>query len=175
MIKKILMAHDGSDNGHRALDLAAELSAKLGAELSLVHVLMHGRPAKELVRMAEVEHMVETAHREFFPDVAYTSGGAFRALDAADPENRTGRVIAALGDQLMPRAEERCGDLGVKIAQTSIRSGDYADEIIDAAESARADIIVLGSRGLGPVKRTVLGSVSQKYLHHAPQTVIIVK
>ena len=175
MIKKILMAHDGSDNGHRALDLAAELSSKLGAELSLVHVLMHGRPAKELVRMAEVEHMVETAHREFFPDVAYTSGGAFRALDAADLENRTGRVIAALGDQLMHRAEERCGDLGVKIAQTSIRSGDYADEIIEAAESASADMIVLGSRGLGPVKRTVLGSVSQKVLHHAPQTVVIVK
>ena len=75
----------------------------------------------------------------------------------------------------MHRAEERCGELGVDVAETSVRSGDYADEIIEAAESAGADMIVIGSRGLGPVKRTVLGSVSQKVLHHATQTVVVVK
>lgn len=175
MIERILMAYDGSDNSRRALELAAELCGKLGAELTLVHVLMHGRPAKELVRMAEIEHMVEEVHKKHLPDVTYAVGGAYNALSASSPGNRTARVISALGDQLMHRAKARCSELGVSVKNTQVRDGDYADEIIEAAAEAGADMIVLGSRGLGAVKRTVLGSVSQKVLHHAPQTVVAVK
>ena len=54
MIEKTLLAYDGSENSRRALRVAAELSSKLKAELCIVHVLMHGRPSKELVRIAEV-------------------------------------------------------------------------------------------------------------------------
>ena len=38
-----------------------------------------------------------------------------------------------------------------------------------------ADLIVLGSRGLGAVRGAVLGSVSQKVLHYAEQMVLTVK
>ena len=58
MIRRILMAYDGSENGRRAREVAAELSAKLDAGLMIAHVLMHGRPPEELVRMAEAEHIM---------------------------------------------------------------------------------------------------------------------
>ena len=175
MIGKILVAYDGSDNAGRALEVAAELSSRLGAELSIVHVLMHGRPAKELVRMAEIEHLVETVHREHFPEVNYVTGNAYDVLSTEPTDDTSARIISALGDQLVGTARNRCKDLGVPDAKTSVRKGDYADEIVDAANEIGADMIVMGSRGLGPVKRAVLGSVSQKVLHEAKQTVVAVK
>tara|TARA_R110000787_G_scaffold67923_4_gene152031 strand:+ start:264 stop:791 length:528 start_codon:yes stop_codon:yes gene_type:complete len=175
MIGKILVAYDGSDPARRALDLAAELCKKLDAELSISHVLMHGRPSKELMRMAEIEHMVEQVHKEHLPDGIYSAGRAYDALSGATPENRSARIISALGDQLVAMAESRCAELGVTVANTSVRTGDYSDEIIDTATDLQCDMIVLGSRGLGSVKSAVLGSVTQKVIHHAAQTVVVVK
>ncbi|GAA2568780.1 universal stress protein [Mycolicibacterium diernhoferi] len=43
------------------------------------------------------------------------------------------------------------------------------------AASADADLIVLGSRGLGPVGAAVLGSVSRALLHHAGCPVVLVR
>ncbi|MDA9979804.1 universal stress protein, partial [Yoonia sp.] len=56
-----------------------------------------------------------------------------------------------------------------------VRNGDFADEILEVAEEQNVDMIVIGSRGLGKFREAILGSVSQKVLHHAKQTVVIVK
>ncbi len=53
--------------------------------------------------------------------------------------------------------------------------GDPAAEIIEVAEKEKADLIVIGSRGLGTIKGVFLGSVSQKVTHHAKCPVMIVK
>ncbi|WP_227271946.1 universal stress protein [Roseobacter weihaiensis] len=175
MIGRILVAYDGSDPARRALDLAAEFCTKFGAEVSIVPVLMHGRPAKELVRMAEIEHMVEHVHKEHLPDMACVAGRAYDALSAAAPGNRSARIASALGNRLMAMARSRCAELGVEVAQTSVWTGDYSDEILDAASEMGSDMIALGARGLGSVKAAVPGRVTQKTLHHAAQTVVVVK
>ena len=54
-----------------------------------------------------------------------------------------------------------------------VRTGVPAREILAAAKTA--DLVVLGARGLGPVDRLLLGSVSERVLHHAPCSVLIVK
>ena len=175
MIDKILLAVDGSLNAVRATDLAAELAAKLNADLSIVHVLMHGRPSAELVHMAEVEHLVEEAHAVVSPGIAYVTGSHPEVLGASATDPRYARIIAALGDQLVTRAKARCADQGVKKIETDVRAGDYAEEILDAAKDFKADMVVIGSRGLGLLKSTVLGSVSQKVLHHAECSVVTVR
>lgn len=53
--------------------------------------------------------------------------------------------------------------------------GSPASKIIEIAEQEKADLIVLGSRGLGGVGRFLLGSVSDRVLHHAHCSVLIVK
>jgi len=53
--------------------------------------------------------------------------------------------------------------------------GEPADEILRAAATSRAQLIVLGSRGLGGVQRVMLGSVSERVLLQAECAVLIVK
>jgi len=51
--------------------------------------------------------------------------------------------------------------------------GDPARELLERAGAA--DLLVVGSRGLGAVRRLLLGTVSEKALQHAPCPVLIVK
>lgn len=47
--------------------------------------------------------------------------------------------------------------------------------ILETAQSARPDLIVLGARGLGPIKELVLGSVSHRVVLHAPCSTLVIK
>ncbi|TJX15934.1 universal stress protein [Tissierella creatinini] len=58
---------------------------------------------------------------------------------------------------------------------TKTRIGNPADEIILEAEEGGYDAIIMGSRGQGTFARTLLGSVSNKVLHHSNVSVFIVK
>ena len=58
--------------------------------------------------------------------------------------------------------------------RTKIRTGSPGAEIIAEAKDTGATSIVMGFRGLGAIKRTVLGSVSYNVLHDAPCPVTIV-
>jgi nucleotide-binding universal stress UspA family protein len=57
--------------------------------------------------------------------------------------------------------------------QLLIREGHAAHQILSAAEELGTDVIVIGSRGLGGVKRFLLGSVSQQVMTHASCSVLI--
>lgn len=175
MINKILLAVDGSLNAQRAVDMAAELASNLHADLFIVHVLMHGRPAAELVHMAEVEHLVKEAQSVVSPGTAYVPRSYPELLGGDATDARTARIIAVLGDQIVNRAKALCAEKGAKTVETSVRSGDYAEEILKSAAQFKVDMIVIGSRGLGALEGTVLGSVSQKVLHYAACSVLAVR
>jgi nucleotide-binding universal stress UspA family protein len=64
-------------------------------------------------------------------------------------------------------------EMKVPKVETSVALGAPADEIIAAARGA--DLVVLGARGLGTIERLLIGSVSERVLHHAPCSVLIVK
>jgi nucleotide-binding universal stress UspA family protein len=55
-----------------------------------------------------------------------------------------------------------------------IRTGSPAEVILTAAEQEKIDLIVMGARGLGPIKERVLGSVSHRILTSAPCAKLIV-
>ena len=53
--------------------------------------------------------------------------------------------------------------------------GNPAEEILLAAERHRADLIVMGSKGLTVLDRYLLGSVSRKVARHALCSVLVVR
>ena len=55
-----------------------------------------------------------------------------------------------------------------------LRIGSPAEVIVSTAEEQKADLIVMGARGLGPIKERILGSVSHRILTLAPCATLVV-
>ena len=58
--------------------------------------------------------------------------------------------------------------------QEKLREGNETDSILKVAENCAADLIVMGTRGLGAVKGFLVGSVSRKVIHYAACPVMVV-
>ena len=64
---------------------------------------------------------------------------------------------------------------GGDVAQVHLKEGSAVEEILGLAEEIGAGLIVIGSRGLGPVKRLVMGSVSEGVVHHSAYPVLVMR
>lgn len=59
--------------------------------------------------------------------------------------------------------------------ETELLEGSPAKAILELARSRDADLIVVGSRGLGAVKGALLGSVSSAIVHQADRPVLVAR
>ena len=75
--------------------------------------------------------------------------------------------------QVIDSAVARATDLDVD-AEGEIMEGDAAEEIVSLARSREVDMIVVGSRALGPIAGTLLGSVSRSVVRDADRPVLVV-
>jgi nucleotide-binding universal stress UspA family protein len=64
--------------------------------------------------------------------------------------------------------------LGDKTIQTLVKEGDFADTILQTAKEVNADIIVVGSHSRKWLENIVMGSVTEKVLHHTSIPLFIV-
>jgi nucleotide-binding universal stress UspA family protein len=76
---------------------------------------------------------------------------------------------------LLESARRDAQGAGVSAIETFARVGDAADAILDVAEEQRADLIVVGHKGMTGATRFLLVSVPNKVSHHAPCSVMIVR
>ena len=134
MIRNILVTVDGSDASVRAVGVASELAARLEAALLVLHVIRDMALPKELSDMLKAEEATES-RLEILRDSA--------------------RII-------IERAGKQATKAGVKTVKTEFLQGDPANTIMAFANDHRADMIVMGTRGLGQVESMQLGSVSRK-------------
>jgi nucleotide-binding universal stress UspA family protein len=145
---RILLATDGSREAELAFASAADLSEKTGSELHVIYV----------------GHM---------PLVGYEAPGATtldpdlwrRMQDGAEEEART-----KLDEQL-----QRVRESGGEVAEAHTRLGRPDEEIVGLADELGVGLIVLGSRGLGPLRRALMGSVSDSVVRHAHCPVLVVR
>ncbi len=78
------------------------------------------------------------------------------------------------GEHILTKAHEQLSSNFSQIQQVH-QVGHPVNVILDTARSMKCDFIVLGARGLGPVKELVIGSTSHRVLTHAPCSVMIIK
>jgi nucleotide-binding universal stress UspA family protein len=91
-------------------------------------------------------------------------GGYPVQADEEEVEQKVQRQAKDLQDAGLNATYEHCG----------ASSGGAAHAIADAAKAAGADLIVVGTRGQGPIAGLLLGSVTNRLLHVAPCPVLAV-
>jgi nucleotide-binding universal stress UspA family protein len=77
--------------------------------------------------------------------------------------------------QLLDEQTERIRAAGGQVAQAHLRLGRPAEQIVNLSEELGIGVIVIGSRGLGALRRAVLGSVSESVVRHAHCPVFVVR
>lgn len=150
MYKSIVVGTDFSDTAAEAVRHAAELAKAFDAKL---HIVTAFRPAMTAsIAASSLEAM---------------AAGGTEFIQEAD---------SAIADEV----ESKLGDLAKRLSSDGLQvdtagvAGDPADALLDVAETKKADLVVVGNRGMSGVKRFVLGSVSNKISHHSPCSVLIV-
>ena len=146
-VQRVVVGLDGSDHSRHALGFMASLP--LATETDLV-----------LIGVAEKTHFPRSA-----PSLV---ADQLRAVIADIDEEEKARK-----HQILVEAETMINRRG----RVHLRSvvGNPPDEIVAAANATGAQLIVLGSRGLGRLQRFVLGSVSERVLLQSECTVLIPK
>lgn len=81
----------------------------------------------------------------------------------------------AQAEGLAAKGRELAREIGAKEVVVRAEEADPATAILDAAEEFAADVIVVGSKGLGSPAHFLLGSVASRVAHHAPCDVLIVQ
>ncbi|PKI39636.1 hypothetical protein CRG98_039963 [Punica granatum] len=83
--------------------------------------------------------------------------------------------LSRIADWVVEKGKELCSRESVNNVMVDVMEGDARSVICEAADKHHATILVVGSHGYGPMKRAVLGSVSDFCAHHAHCSVLIVK
>lgn len=145
-IARILMPVDYSDASREAVEFAAYLAQHLGAALDVVHVW--DRPA----------YVADTV-------VVAPGGGKPRSLADMIRENAEIEMKEFLGSCPIPA--------GVKVT-SHLESGEPASTILRVAETAGADLVVVGTHGRTGVRHLLLGSIAEKLVRLSPVPVLTV-
>ena len=147
IVKKVLLATDGSDGSLHAARVLGELLA--------------GRPESQ-VTVIYVAHIPRSFNLtdEFGNKITPEVPIDIMIRRSADPILK--RTLAALS---LPEVS----------VNVEVQVGEPAEEIVDLARLEGYDLVVVGSRGLSPVKEILLGSVSNRILHTAPCPVLVVR
>jgi len=102
---------------------------------------------------------------EFVPPREY-AGVALRLRSPAE--------FTKQGQKVLDEQVDRIGQMGGEVADARLCVGSPADQILCRAEASDADLIVVGRRGIGGVKRLLMGSVSEGVVHRARCPVLVV-
>lgn len=152
MINSILVATDASAASNRALKMAAQFAKLHDAEMLIVHVIRDMQIPFEIKEIPELED------------------NEFASFNDAREE-----IMRKIAQSVLRSASEKAKEAGVSKVQTAIGTGDPATSILGFAKRRKMDMIVLGTRGLGKLKGSILGSVSRKVTNNAETSCLIVR
>ena len=141
----VLLATDGSKDAELATTTALGLADSTSSEL---HIVLVEEPA-----------------------YAYVDASGYPFFTDAELEHELEQQARMRLDAEM----EKRRSAGGAVAEAHLRVGAAAAEIVDLAEDIGAGLIVMGSRGLGGIRRALMGSVSDSVVRNAHCPVLVVR
>ncbi|MCP5085152.1 MAG: universal stress protein [Alphaproteobacteria bacterium] len=171
-VKTILVPTDGSREADRAVELASEVAGKYGADIVLFYSMWRGPSLEQLRSTVDVKQLSKSTWAELDPKrhpiAEHTSNALIAPVVPQD-------ALKEIGEQVLERGRQTALAKGVENPKVILHDGEPARSIISTARREKADLIAMGSRGLGGVAELLGGSVSYKVSHSAPCSCMIVR
>jgi nucleotide-binding universal stress UspA family protein len=150
IFSRILVAFDGSEPSKRALDVAAKTAAMFRGELIVLTV-------------------VPRVVMPFFSEDGIDS------FSVAETQNHYDKMIEIYRRALeKAEAEVRMRYPDLKF-EALLVEGRPSATIVEEAEQRDANLIMMGSRGLGGITGWILGSTSRKVVDQCTKPILIIK
>ena len=146
-MKKMLVAYDGSEASKKALDMAVQCSNKED-EITILTVVPAELSDSSFTKM-------------LLPSIDLS-----QVVKSGTFKERAIQTLTELSKEIESK---------VKKVDVAVESGDPADEILLSAKKHDSDIIIVGYKGYGKEGRFLLGSVSDKVIRHAGESVLVVR
>jgi nucleotide-binding universal stress UspA family protein len=161
MYTHILVPVDNSEHSNRAIDLAVELGRAFGARLTGCHVY------------------AARLHDYRFKQMEYTLPEEYKDEQELERQRKIHDSLIAMGLQLisdsyldvMARKAEAAG----LSFQRKMFDGKHYKALVDDARASAYDLTIMGALGMGAVKDSQLGSVTERFVRKVSTDVLIVR
>jgi nucleotide-binding universal stress UspA family protein len=146
-VKRVLVAVDGSEIALRAVDLAAEIAQRHGAELVIATVAEDcGIRDESLEAFAYSEHMV----------------------------GPVAELLRRAAEKILAIARDRATRAGATAPHIELRSGEAVEQILELTRVREIDFLVFGHRGRSATgERQLLGGTAFKLANLAPCNIAV--
>jgi len=149
---KILVCTDGSEQSQKALEKASLIAGGCNVdEVAIIHVYDHKHDISSLPR--EGEHTPSQEDME-----------KFRRIQEKNKNERK---------KILEEALNYFTEKGIN-ARTVFKEGHPAETIVEVGCGEGFDFIIIGNRGLGGLKKIMLGSVSNAVVQQAEKCTVVV-
>ncbi len=145
-LSRIVVAFDGSKDAIKAVQLACSLATKYGSEVTVVHVYSS-------------------------PMIGYGAASGMPVPDYRDLEE----AAKESGQKILSKGVQIAGDAGVKVEGELLQAPSVVEALVGYATKEKADLIVVGTRGMTGFKKLILGSVSSGLVSHSPCPVLVAR
>ena len=150
-ITKVLIAIDYNPTAQKVAEAGFSMAKSMNAEVILLHVI------------TDPMFYSTAGYSPIMGFNGYMDMGPIQ-LDSVD-----GLKNASL--QYLDKSKQHLGDDTIR---TMVKEGDFADSILETAKELHADIIVVGSHSRKWLENILMGSVTEKVLHHTSIPLFIV-
>jgi len=150
-LQKVLIALDYNPTAQKVAETGFSLAKTMGAEVILLHVI------------ADPVYYTSTEYDPIMGFTGYMDMGPFQ-LNSADG-------LKKASQHFLDKSKHHLGDETIK---TLVKEGDFAETILKTAKDLHVNIIVLGSHSRRWLEEILIGSVTEKVLHHTSIPIFIV-
>lgn len=142
-MKKVLIALDYNPTAQKVAETGFLLAKTMGAEVILIHVLT------DPLFYTSLEHV--------------TVMGFVGTIDTSPLQINTIDGLKEASQHFLDKSKQHLGDEAI---QTILKEGDYAESILQTAKDLKVDVIVMGSHSHRWLDEILIGSVTERVLHH---------
>jgi nucleotide-binding universal stress UspA family protein/Zn finger protein HypA/HybF involved in hydrogenase expression len=161
MYKHIYVPVDNSDYSNRAIDLAVELGRGFGARLTGCHVY------------------AARLHDYRFKQMEYTLPEEYKDETELERQRKIHDSLIAMGLQLISESyldvmQAKAGAAGLPFTP-KMMDGKHYKALIDDTAASDYDLVIMGALGMGAVKDSQLGSVTERFVRKVSRDTLIVR